>query len=273
MSGSTEILAIGNELLIGDVLDTNTHWLCRRITSMGGDMARCTTIPDVQDVIAGALHDALKRRSDVIFTTGGLGPTADDMTLSAIALALGRPMAESVLAREMVQATYTRLASAGFVENDALTVERHKMAVLPTGAEAVTNPVGAAPGVVLREASSTIICLPGVPAELKGIFEESLQSLLRNLYGQSYYAERALVVACGDESLLAPLVNAVAERHARVYVKSRAKAYGPGVQLKVTLSARGVDRDEMTALLDHATQHLRQGLERLRIEVISATES
>lgn len=273
MSHFTEIIAIGNELLIGDVLDTNTQWLCRHITGLGGRVTRSTMIPDDRDIIAGALRDAIGRGAQVIFTTGGLGPTADDMTLSAVAQALGRPMEEIPQALEMVQATYTRLAKAGLVADDAMTEERRKMAILPAGAEPLFNPVGAAPGVVLREREATIICLPGVPAELKGIFEESLQPLLRELYGEGYYAERVLQVDCGDESVLAPLVNAVAARHKNVYVKSRAKAYGPGVRLKITLSARGEGRPAVTALLDHALEDLQRELERVGIEIISQNES
>ena len=256
MAGLTEILAIGNELLIGDVLDTNTQWLCRRVTGLGGRVARATMIPDERGVIAGALRDALGRGADVVFTTGGLGPTVDDLTLPAIAQALGRPM------------ELEDRAEAGYVDDEALTEERRKMAVLPAGAAPLFNPVGAAPGVVLRESGATIICLPGVPAELKGIFEESLGPLLRELYGDGYYAERVIQVDCGDESALAPLVNAVAARHADVYVKSRAKAYGPNVRLKITLSARGESRRSVTALLDAASEDLLRRLDKRGIRVI-----
>jgi nicotinamide-nucleotide amidase len=265
MSRQTEIIAIGNELLIGDVLDTNTQWLCRRLTGIGGRVVRATMIQDDREAIAGVLHAALERRSEVIVTTGGLGPTADDMTLSAIARALGRPMAESPCAMELVQATYRRLAQAGYVEDDRMTAERQKMGVLPAGAAALVNPVGAAPGVVLREGASTIICLPGVPQELKGIFVESLQLLLTQLYGDGYYAERVIQVNCGDETALAPVVDAVAGAHEQVYVKSRAKAYGPNVRLKITLSACGANRDIVSALLDRAMQQLHAGLDALGI--------
>jgi len=270
MSRPTEIIAIGNELLIGDVLDTNTHWLCRRLTGTGGQVRRATMIPDDRAMIAGALHDALARPSEVIFTTGGLGPTSDDMTLSSIAWALGRLMEESLVALDMVQATYTRLAEAGIVENDAMTAERRKMTLLPAGSVALFTPAGAAPGVLLREGAATIICLPGVPEELKGIFEESLQPHLRHLYENGYYAERVMQVDCGDESILAPLVNRVAGAHEQVYVKSRAKAYGPNVRLKITLSARGIDSSVVSARLDDAERDIQAGLDALGIEVVKS---
>lgn len=265
----TEILAIGNELLLGDVLDTNTQWLCRRIAGLGGRVTRVTTVGDEPEAIADALRGALTRGARVIFTSGGLGPTTDDLTLSAIAQALRRPLIENPQALAMLQETYARLMNAGYVTHDALTEERRKMARLPAGAQPVHNPVGAAPGVVLREGETTIICLPGVPAELKGIFEESLLPRLKELYGEGYFAERTIQVACGDESVLAPLVNRLAAHHSRVYVKSRAKPYGPDVQLKITLSASGEDRDEVNGLLERALHDLQQGLSELGIGIIS----
>jgi len=269
--GSTEIIAVGNELLIGDVQDTNTCWLCRRITGLGGRVTRATMIADDPDIIAGALRDALARRAAVIFTTGGLGPTADDLTLSAIGPALGRPLAGHPVALDMVGSTYRRLAQAGYVAHAGMTEERRKMAILPAGAVPLSNPVGAAPGVVLREGPATIICLPGVPEELKGIFERSLQPLLKELYGEGYYTERVIVVECGDESALAPVVDRLAGRHPQVYVKSRAKAYADGVRLKVTLSARGEGRAVVEELLGGALADLKQGLAGMGVSIVSVS--
>jgi len=266
---TTEIIAIGNELLIGDVLDTNTHWLCRRVTGLGGVISRVTLIGDDREVIAGVLQDALAREARVIVTTGGLGPTADDLTLSAVARALGLPLVESERALQMVQTTYTQLAAAGLVAHDTLTEERRKMAILPAGALPLFNPVGAAPGVVMRHGASTIICLPGVPEEMKGIFETSLPTLLAELYGEAYYAERVAQLDCGDESMLAPIVDCLAIAHPSVYVKSRAKAYGPDVRLKVTLSARGPNQSQVDGWLDAALHDLCAGLRAAGISIIS----
>jgi len=267
-AGFTEIIAIGNELLIGDVQDTNTTWLCKRITGLGGFVARATLIRDEPATIGELLLATLRRGAAAIFTTGGLGPTADDLTLPAIAAALGRPLVELPAARDMVQATYTRLARAGYVAHDRLTDERRKMAVLPAGAEPLFNPVGAAPGVVLRESGAAIICLPGVPEELQGIFEQSLGPLLRELYGEGFYDERIIQVQSGDESALAPVVNRLAAGHPQVYVKSRAKAYGPDVRLRITLSARGDGRAAVEALLERAAGDLQRELAAIGIAVM-----
>ncbi len=265
---TTEILAIGNELLIGDVQDSNTAWLCRRITGLGGHMARATLIRDEPAVIGATLLAALGRGAAVVFTSGGLGPTHDDLTLAAVAGALGRPLVEMPAALAMVQATYTRLLSAGYVAHDRMTDERRKMALLPAGADLLFNPVGAAPGVLLCHQAATIICLPGVPEELKGIFEESLGPRLRELYGEGFYDERVVQADCGDESVLAPVVNRLAATYPQVYVKSRAKAYGPQVRLKITLSARGPERAGVLRLLDETAAALERDLRAMGVAIL-----
>jgi len=214
MTSVVEIIAIGNELLLGDVLDTNTHWLCGQLSGRGGCVQRGAMVPDDPQAIAEALEATLGRQPDLVVLTGGLGPTADDLT--------GRPLELNERALAMVRATYEQLAGIGLVLHAALTEERRKMAYLPQGAEPLHNPVGAAPGVTLRQGRTVLVCLPGVPAELKGIFDSSFQPLLQDLLGDRVLLERVLVTDCGDESDLAPVVDRVAAEHPQVYVKSSA---------------------------------------------------
>jgi molybdenum cofactor synthesis domain-containing protein len=87
-----EIIAIGNELLLGDVLDTNTNWLCKRITGLGGLVSRAALIRDEHAAIVSEIRSALDRAPDLIITTGGLGPTGDDITMEAVAEATGHPI-------------------------------------------------------------------------------------------------------------------------------------------------------------------------------------
>lgn len=269
---AVEIIAIGNELLLGDVLDTNTHWLCRQFSGRGGRVQRVAIVPDEAGAIAEALEAARRRRPDLIVLTGGLGPTADDQTLSSLAMALGRPLELNERAQAMVQATYAQLAARGLVRDAALTEVRCKMAYLPRGAEPLHNPVGAAPGVLLREGETAVVCLPGVPAELKGIFATSLQPLLSELFGSGVFLERVLVTDCGDESLLAPVVNRVAANHPQVYVKSRAQAYDEGVRLRITLSLAGEDVQAVQAAIAAADGELTAGLAAVGIAVLERME-
>ncbi|NLE77018.1 MAG: competence/damage-inducible protein A [Chloroflexi bacterium] len=255
-----EIVAIGNELLIGDVLDTNTHWLCQQITGLGGVVRRAALVRDDLQAVGQEVLGALARRSGVVFTTGGLGPTDDDMTLRALAQALGRPLALDGEALAQIESRYYQLWEAGLVAEAALTPERRKMAVLPRGAQPLANPVGGAPGVLLEQEGSAIVCLPGVPEELKAIFQQTLPPLLQAWLGGACYREEVVRVDCRDESALAPVVDAVAARHPRVYVKSRAKAYGAAAYLQVTLSARGPGLADVQQALQAARADLEDRL-------------
>jgi molybdenum cofactor synthesis domain-containing protein len=251
-----EIIAIGNELLLGDVPDTNTNWLCKRITGLGGHMTRTAMIRDDTRDIADEIRSSLERRPDLIITTGGLGPTGDDITLQGVAEALARPLELHPEALALVKTRYENLAEMGYIKDSALTDARKKMAYLPRDATAVANPVGTAPASVLKVGASTLVSLPGVPEEMKGIFEETLPPTLQPIFGDSYYQERAIIAHCGDESTLAPILSEVVDAHPEVYIKSRARRYGPEVRILLTLSAAGDTRDEVERSIESALDAL-----------------
>jgi nicotinamide-nucleotide amidase len=257
-----EIIAIGNELLLGDVPDTNTNWLCKRITGVGGLVTRAAMVRDENDLIVAEILWAVARGPDLILTTGGLGPTSDDITMQAVAEATGRPLELHPEGLAMVQATYEKLAERGYVQDATLTDYRKKMAYLPKGATAVDNPVGAAPAVVVEMGRTTLISLPGVPDEMKGIYDDTLQPTLGKILGDSYYQERLLIALCGDESLLAPLLAQVIEAHPDVYIKSRARRYGAEVRIEIVLASRGESRQEVEARIESAVESLEASLGR-----------
>lgn len=255
-----EIIAIGNELLLGDVLDTNSNWLCKRVTGLGGRMRRVVMVGDDRKAIAIEIQDALERKSDLIITTGGLGPTADDITLQAIAEATDRPLGVNLEALKMVKRRYEELAQEGYVADSSLTPSRRKMAHLPQSATPILNPVGTAPACTLRLEDTTLISLPGVPEELMAIWEGPLQPLLREIIGEGYYQEKMIFVDCKDESLLAPILKRMTEAYSQVYIKSRAKKFGPEVKIKVTLSSAGRDREEVEGAINEALKDLTRSL-------------
>lgn len=273
MSTTAEIIVVGNEILLGDVLDTNSHWLCSQLTGLGGDVRRVCQIRDELQAIERALRQAIERDANLIITTGGLGPTDDDLTLKAVAQALGRDLRLHPLAYEWVSAKYEELARQGYVDSPEMTPSRAKMAHLPSGAEPLANDVGAAPGVLLREQGCTLVSLPGVPAELKDIFQGALRPTLTRLLGEGFFQEWKAQVGCGDESVLSPLLRDVTVAHPAVYVKSRAKRFGPAVQFMITLSARGQNRDQVDSLLGAAWQALHGALAQAGIDVISVEQA
>ncbi|MHC4923110.1 MAG: competence/damage-inducible protein A [Planctomycetota bacterium] len=238
---SVEILAVGTELLTGEVLDTNSNYLARTATGLGGSVEGVRVVPDDAEVLGVALSEALGRGPSVLFTCGGLGPTPDDGTLEALASAADLEFSEDEAALKCVAEAYERIAERGWIADATLTPAREKMARLPTGGRAVANPVGAAPACVLVAGETSVICLPGVPEELKGIVEGPLRGDLRALFGSSIYREDLVILSTNDESRAAPVLEDVIPEFPDVRIKSRVRRFGPGVRIRVTLSMRGED--------------------------------
>lgn len=270
-----EIVAIGNELLLGDVLDSNSHWLCRQFTHMGGRVRRVVQIGDDLAAIEGEIRGVLGRGAEIIVTGGGLGPTDDDITLQAVAAALGRPLEEDPQALAMIQTRYHELAEQGRIQQGVLTPARRKMARLPQGGKALLNPSGTAPGVLLHEDDSLIICLPGVPGELRAIFQGALAPLWAERFQGYSYDEWIVAVRGAGESTLAPFLRQVVSAYPQVYVKSRAQGFDPktGVHVLITLSATATSASEVQADLQAALETLEQALEEAGAEVAKIERS
>lgn len=256
---TVEIFIIGNEILNGEIQDTNSHWLCREITAMGGRVVQQTALRDELEIISAALKAAMDRGSSVIFTSGGLGPTADDLTLAAVAASTGRQLRLDEQARRMISESYDDLFARGILDQGGLTPAREKMAWLPEGTEPLYNTVGTAPCSLLRTGQTVIISLPGIPKELKGIFNSSLQPFLQEMFRGGSAAMRTITVLCNDESVLEPALTRVATAHPHVYIKLLATMPGETPQLDVTLTAVGPDKPTLEALLDAALVDLQEG--------------
>ena len=263
---TAEILAIGNELLLGIVQDTNTHWLCRRITGLGGRVRRATLLPDDLRAIGEELRRALERGPDLIVTTGGLGPTQDDRTLEAFAQVLALPLEENEEALQIVKRRYRELFEQGRVDSPELTEARRKMARLPRGALPLDNRVGTAPGVLLRRGRTTIVSLPGVPSEMKDIWENALQPHLEKIFGKGFYLERTLVVEINDESLLAPILREYQSAWPQVYIKSRPKGFDEGLKILITLAMSG-ERALVEETIRNLTLELKERLKEAGLPV------
>ncbi len=267
MSGplNVEIFIIGNEILIGDIQDTNTHWLCREINGIGGRVARAIVLRDEERVIAAELHAALERGADVIITSGGLGPTADDLTLAAVARGAGVPLLLHEEALRMISERYDELTALGVLTQGGLNPAREKMAWLPEGAVPVHNPVGTAPGVLLCAGQTHIISLPGVPSELKGIFSSSLQPFLLKMFRGGGSLHRTITVASNDESIFEPVLSRIAKNHPGIYIKSLARTLGEAREIDIILTCLGDDPPALDSLLMAALVELQHGLDDLAV--------
>ena len=257
-----EIFAIGNELLVGQVLDTNTHWLVRNLTAAGAQVRRAAMIRDDYDDIAEQLLGALARQPRLIVTTGGLGPTDDDMTYRAISRTLNLELYEDANALEMIRQRYVYLATIRPNFNAELNEARRKMALFPRGAQVLANGAGAAPALALQISETILVSLPGVPVEMKDIYNNALQPVLARTIGTGGYVERNIVLDQGDESRIAAALEQVQTQHPTVYIKSRGQTVDGERRLTVVLSRGGSNlvaiRDEINTTEQKALQAVKQ---------------
>ena len=260
-----EIFSIGDELLRGIVQDSNSYWMAKRIAARGARLTRVAVLPDTPPVVAEELQQALRRAPALILTQGGLGPTDDDRTREAIALGAERPLEPHADADAIVRRRYAELAAAGLVADAEIHEARMRMTRLPRGARALDNQVGAAPAVLLEIDATTIVSLPGVPPELHWIWENSLAGELDRILGPGGFAEITVTLALRDESAIAAMLRDLQARHPDVYVKSRAKGFEDGEEVRVTLTAAGTDDDDARAKAQAAFAGLQAGLERLGV--------
>jgi nicotinamide-nucleotide amidase len=221
MTVNVEIISIGNELLIGKIINTNAHWLATQTTNLGANVRRITVIQDNLAEIAAAINEAKARKPNFIITTGGLGPTFDDMTLQGIAEALGRKMEVNLFALEMVKQRCIEYAKKrGWPTDIELTPPRVKMANFPEKTQPLTNPTGTAPGLSTEIGGASLFALPGIPAEMEAIFTQTIAPLIKKAAGKGVFCQRSLLVEDIIESSLAPLIDQVMTDNKNVYIKS-----------------------------------------------------
>jgi len=168
-----EIIAIGSELVSGQSLDTNSRWLSQRLGSLGIPVAFHTTLGDDLEDHLAAFRAAFDR-ADLVVMTGGLGPTQDDLTREALAGCAGVPMVEDPASLAAIASMFARW-------NRIMSERNRVQAQFPRGAEPLENPIGTAPGIWMRVGRATVACLPGVPAEMKRMFDEQVVPRLRGL--------------------------------------------------------------------------------------------
>ena len=220
-----EIITIGTEMLLGDLVDTNTAWLSSNLARLGVGIYRHTTVGDNRDRIVAAMREAATR-SDLVITTGGLGPTSDDITNECLAQLAGREMVEYEEAREHVDEMFARFGRKP-------TPSNYKQALFPEGTDLIPNPLGTALGALLEVNGTIFATFPGVPGEMKNMFHETLAPLVESRsdgsivsktlwfagMGESALAERVQDLLDAEDPTVAPLAG---QGKVRLRVTSRA---------------------------------------------------
>jgi nicotinamide-nucleotide amidase len=239
-----EILCIGNELLSGMTLNTNAHWLCGEITNVGGVVRRVTVVRDEISEISSATRESLARNPDILITTGGLGATYDDMTLEGVAVVLGKKVVQDSRAVKMLKKSYAMRKL-----HYELTESRLKMATIPEGSTPIQNPVGSAPAIMEQAGVTVIFCLPGVPSEMKTIFEEHILPLIKKGVGKFVAEEINYNIRGLSEAMIAPVLIEIVKSHPKntIYLKTHPRGYykKKTPQIRIQLVSRGDDEKEV----------------------------
>jgi molybdenum cofactor synthesis domain-containing protein len=225
MNPTAAILVIGDEILSGRTRDSNMHFLAQELTRVGIDLCEARVVPDRMEAIVRAVRD-LSGAYDHLFTSGGIGPTHDDITADAVAEALGRPLSVREDARAVLQAHYDR---SGIPLNEA----RLRMARIPEGATLIENPVSAAPGF----SAGNVHVMAGVPR----IFEAMVAGLLPRLTGGTPLLSQSLRILRGEGEIAGPLAALAADYPDLAfgsYPFQQDGAYGAHVVVRGTDGAR-----------------------------------
>ena len=220
-------LVVGNELLSGKVAEANVVELARTLRPLGVRLARVSVLPDELDVLSSEIR-TLAAAYPLVFTSGGVGPTHDDITVDAVAAAFGVTAHEDPTLAELIRSAY----------GERCTPTHLRMARVPTGAELALSPDGAWPTPVFRN----VWLLPGVPE----VFREKLATIRAWVRGPAPFVSRS-VYTRHDESSLKLLIDAVVARHPDVEVGSYPRWFEPSYKTKVTFDARERDAVERAA--------------------------
>ena len=243
-----EIVTTGTELLLGQIDDTNATYLARQLRDLGVDVYYRTTVGDNEVRIAQALEQALAR-ADVVITSGGLGPTVDDVTREAVARATGRPLALYPDLLAQIESFFARFGSR-------MSDNNRRQARLPEGSIPIENPVGTAPAFIVEDERGTVITLPGVPRELYYLMEKAvIPYLLRRLGRRDVLFTRILrTVALGESQIDQAIADLEASANPTVGLSAH-----PG-QTDVRIVAKAATEAEAEALVADFEAKIRERL-------------
>ena len=234
-----ELLTIGTELLLGQIVDTNAAWMAQRLAEAGIDVFYKSTVGDNWGRIEAAMRLAMSR-ADVVLMTGGLGPTEDDLTRDVLAAILGRPLR---LDPQVLAAIAQRFAH----RRVAMPENNRKQAMVPEGSEVLHNPRGTAPGLWIRRAGCALVCMPGVPSEMRAMLLEQVIPRIRANFGIRSRIVSRILKTCGiSESTLDQRIGDYFRdmRNPTIGVLAHAG------EIHVRLTCKDDDPDEIAARLD-----------------------
>ena len=244
------IITIGDELLIGQTIDTNSAWMAQELNKIGVWVKRRVAVGDTREDIWQAL-DEESESAQIILITGGLGPTADDITKPLLCDYFGGKMVVDEIVLDHVTAIFRRL-------NRPIIERNLKQAEVPDVCTVLMNKRGTAPGMLFRKGNCIYISMPGVPHEMKGIMTDEVLPLLLREYKMPFILHRTLLTAGVGESFLAEKISEWEEALPQGVKLAYLPNYG---MVRLRLTATGTDKDGLNKQLDQLFAELQQQVE------------
>jgi nicotinamide-nucleotide amidase len=241
-----ELISVGTELLLGDILNTNVQYLSRELAALGIDVFYQSSVGDNKERLKETVAAAINR-SNIIILTGGLGPTQDDITVESVAELVGLPLLEDKNALNLIEKYFSKTERV-------MTDNNRKQALIPQGAEVFYNNHGTAPGCAIATGDQAIIMLPGVPWEMKAMFEESVKKYLRKYSEGSIYSAFVHVYGIGESAVSEMLDDMIAFENPTV------APYAKDGEMWFRVSAKSDSEDKAKALCESAVEQIRERL-------------
>jgi nicotinamide-nucleotide amidase len=248
-----EIITIGSELLLGQLVDTNSSYIARRLAEQGIELIQTSTVGDDLSRIEEVLREAMQR-SSIVITTGGLGPTEDDLTREGVAKVFQRSLIFQPHLMEQIEAIFKR---RGF----RMAENNRKQAYIPEGAIPIENPKGTAPGFIMEYPKGSILSIPGVPLEMEYLMENSVIPYLRKRFDLKHEIIRYKVLrACGlGESAIGLQIKDLMKEGNNPSVGTLASLG----DIKIRITAKASHLEEANTMIQKVEEEIRNRLSNL----------
>ena len=232
-----EIITVGTEILLGDIVNTNSQYLAKELADLGVEVYYQGTVGDNEERLLQSLEESLNR-SDMVITTGGLGPTKDDLTKETAAKFFNQELVLDEKSWNKIEIYFNKLGRVP-------TENNKKQAYFPKDAIILENSNGTAPGAILRKGKKTIIVLPGPPREMKQMFEESVKPYLKNLTNEILVSKILRFYGIGESSLEEEIIDIIKEQS-----NPTVAPYAKDTEVTLRITAKATSKEEAINLIN-----------------------
>lgn len=232
-----EIITVGTEILLGDIVNTNSQYLAKELADLGVEVYYQGTVGDNEERLLQSLEESLNR-SDMVITTGGLGPTKDDLTKETAAKFFNQELVLDERSWNKIEIYFNKLGRVP-------TENNKKQAYFPKDAIILENSNGTAPGAILRKGKKTIIVLPGPPREMKQMFEESVKPYLKNLTNEILVSKILRFYGIGESSLEEEIIDIIKEQS-----NPTVAPYAKDTEVTLRITAKATSKEEAINLIN-----------------------